>query len=428
MAQREVGVRYGVWVFVALVFVGVVPRAAAGGYAFDVFHRQGDVIDGVPVGLLRFEADTLTLNNAGEALFLSRVSDPNNPFRHTLHTGSRVVARVGQPLAGRTLTYIEPASVSLNNGGAVAFIANHAGGSPSVYLNGAPVLEAGTQLGADLVTVVCTDGLGLADNGNLAAYAEVNGTAGVLNTGTRAVITGGGVVARVGQTVAGTLIRRMNWDSENVTVNIDTDSSGRVGFYAAQGASGGHDTLFTQDRVLSPFTSGANRYVADFRTVAFNDRGDFAFAAREDTPAGSNSVVVVNGAVVARDGVTGDGRPYDVTASGALELNEAGSVAFFYSLAEPNQTSSQGLSVDGELLLRVGDVVDGYAVTRIHPNALGFNDLGETLFIATLRDGGGATFDALVRGAPVPEPGFLAVGGVGVGAVLVRRWRGARGC
>ena len=335
------------------------------------------------------------------------------------------------------------ASVSLNSGGTVAFLATLDGGGGGIFSGGggptAPIATTGpmfTGFGAPAINDagavaflanLPAGGLGIfsgnggapvtiATNGpvfaGFGAFPSINGAgtvafSGLLTAGGEGVFTGsGGALSTAADTTG----------SFSALADPAINNGGTLAFRGL--LDGGGSGIFATNGGAPVTIADTSGPLASFLTAAINAGGTVVFQASLD----GGGFGIFTGSGGPTSPIADTGGPFLTLATPAI--NNGGAVAFQGTLDGGGFGVFLGPDPILNKVIAIGDPLFGSTVTDIVPSLYYFNDAGQVAFSALLADGRAV----VVRADPVPAPATLALLIVVFGALGLTRkyWEGGR--
>jgi hypothetical protein len=169
----------------------------------------------------------------------------------------------------------------------------------------------------------------------------------------------------------GQLVVEIGTNPNQLSVN---DTGGVMYFLDGDGASTEDGFLMVTGAIVAqegrpaPAAPGRNYELLSSRTHALNNAGAWAALANLDgTTTDDECIVHSGGRIVAREGDTHPafgGATIETFGTGPIWISDSGEVCYFANFTG-DAGSDEALFVDGELLLREGDIVLGLPLTRI---------------------------------------------------------------
>lgn len=367
------------------------------GYTYTVVAKTGDVIGGLRLGPgpgLR----PVALNNHGQIVFAWRSPDaPHGCMSSgfdddTIFTTNTVVAKVGDVIAGKTISGLD-AHPAINEKGEIAIYATFRPGLflPPYLLNcgaygiltrDAVIVETGNTLSGNRLTFNMSRPA-LNNHGAIAFAARYGPPPLPFPPTQAAIFTPDALVAKVGDVIAGkTLAGFLSSPALN--------NKGEIVFASAFAPNG--VGIFTPHEILvksGDVIGGKVLMTISGDTPMLNDHGDIAFLAQFSS--GTGLGIFTQDALLVKIGDTIAGKQLNSLLRTPSGFNNHGEIVFMAGFADP---LTYGIFTQDRLVARTGDVIGGKTVAGLQPAAL--NDRGVIAFVADFSDG----TQALIRAEP----------------------------
>jgi hypothetical protein len=210
----------------------------------------------------------------------------------------------------------------------------------------------------------------------------------------------------------------------SITLFPSLNDSGTVAFGASLDAGG--DGIFTSSDGLittiadssGPFDSLVPHLFPEVPFISLNDAGTVAFTASLD--AGGDGIFTSSDGLITT--IADSSGPFAAFFAETL-INDSGMVVFFGSLDSGGFGIFTGPDPVADEVIRLGDRLFGSTSTRLIMAPDGLNNSGQIAFFYFLDDGRSGI--ALANPRAVPEPGTLALLGLGLAGLNLTRRRSA---
>jgi hypothetical protein len=220
---------------------------------------------------LTFNMSRPALNDHGAIVFAGIYGEPPLPFPPTLtgiFTPNALVAKVGDVIAGKTLTRFLSPPV-LNNKGEIVFASAFAPNGVGIFTPHSILVKTGDAISGKALMVISGDTPMLNDHGDIAFLAQFSSGIGI------GIFTQKALLVKIGDTIAG---KQLNSLSSPSAFNNHGEIIFTAGF--ATSASPFASGIFTQDRlVVKTGDVIGGKTVTGLQPAVLNDRGVIAFAA-----------------------------------------------------------------------------------------------------------------------------------------------------
>lgn len=377
-------------------------------YEFEIIARQGDTVGGLEITDLA----TARINENGEIAFAG-----DSGSTDVIWSTTGVLLAEGQDIgSGVIVPALRQENFDFNNAGQVA--AAGLSSSDGIFTSIGTAITPGSTIGGAMISGNFDINVGLADDGTVFFIADVETSPGLFTT---TVFSSSTILAQEGQTIGGVTLTDIGSGGSNGTFGID--DAGNAIFYNNLDDPGPRGIVSTAGFGLeegSPFPTGplAGQTIEDLESNSFglgvNGMGDII--ARGEVGGvrglyGQEGLLFADGVF---DGISG------ILLAG-VDLNDNGSFASLFI----DLDTIEGIVVDGSLILTNLDTIEGFEIEQVADfSSIDINNNGDLVFNASLFDGNGNTFNAIVRGNLVPEPSSLAlVSFIGLGGLLIARHR-----
>jgi len=210
----------------------------------------------------------------------------------------------------------------------------------------------------------------------------------------------------------------------SITLFPSLNDSGTVAFGASLDAGG--EGIFTSSGGLittiadssGPFDSLVPHLFPEVPFISLNDAGTVAFTASLD--AGGDGIFTSSDGLITT--IADSSGPFAAFFAETL-INDSGMVVFFGSLDSGGFGIFTGPDPVADEVIRLGDRLFGSTSTRLIMAPDGLNNSGQIAFFYFLDDG--LSGIALANPRAVPEPGTLALLGLGLAGLNLTRRRSA---
>ncbi|MEO1497017.1 MAG: PEP-CTERM sorting domain-containing protein [Planctomycetota bacterium] len=382
-------------------------------YQFEIVAQDGDIVDGLQVNRI----SNALINDNGEIAYSG--SAPGSVS--AVWSSTSVLLAEGQDIGGGViLPDFALATFDWNNNG-VAAVSSGSFSTQGVYSSAGVSFTGGDTIGGATISPSGNFQVNVQidDGGALYFIAQVETSPGVFAD---TVFSSTAVLAQEGQTIGGVLLDDIGSDGTNGLLKVD--DAGNVVFY--NDVSGDSAIISTAGFALeenSPFPTGplAGQTITDLSAASFapgvNGQGDLVVDGRVG---GVSGLYSFDGLVSPESAL-----PFadPIYFSGA-DLNDSGTFVSEFDYFDSFDSSFvEGIVVDETVVITELETIGGFAIDDlVRLGSLDLNNNGDFVFVATLLDGGGNEFNAVIRATIVPEPTSLALLGLG-GLIVARRRR-----
>ncbi|MCU1237911.1 MAG: hypothetical protein JWP63_5878 [Candidatus Solibacter sp.] len=206
-------------------------------------------------------------NDHGATVFAGIYGPPPLPFPSTLtgiFTSNELVAKVGDVIAGKTLSFLS--SPVLNNKGEIVFASAFAPNGVGIFTPHSILVQPGDVIGGKALMVISGDTPMLNDHGDIAFLAQFSSGTGI------GIFTQNALLVKIGDTIAGKQITSLSPPSA-------LNKHNEIVFTAGFGTPFTYG-IFTQERLVAKIGDViGGKTVAGLQPAALNDRGVIVFAA-----------------------------------------------------------------------------------------------------------------------------------------------------
>lgn len=407
--------RLGLTLALAFFTFASAPALAQLAYDFSIIAQEGDIIDGLPV---QFLSGAARINENGDIAFSGGSGSTSAVWSPTA-----LLLAEGQNIGGGViLPDFTQTNFDYNDAGEVA-VSSGSFSIEGVYTSTGTAITTGSTIDGATISGNFDVNVALANDGTLVFIADVETAPGVFTT---TVFDTTSILAQEGQTIGGITLTEIGSSFTNGLLDID-DAGNAVfynnsDFFSSAGEVGIVSTAGFGLEDQSPFPTGtlAGQPINFISTSSFalgvNGPGDIIIQANVGGVSGLYSqqgLVVADGVI---DGV--DGFFY----AGA-DLNDSGSYVSFFSDFD---TIGDGIVVDGSIVITDLDTIGGFDIdSLLTAAAIDLNNNGDFVFVASLDDGIGGSFYAVILATPVAIQGDLNgdgfVDGLDLG-ILLANW------
>jgi hypothetical protein len=322
---------------------------------FEILVATGDEIDGLVLESL----GKPSINGDGVVVFKADIEGGG----HGIFTPDSVLVKTGDVVDGLTIDFIR-FPLRINDAGSVAYVSDLSSTETALFTTtGGVMVKKGDVIGGRAISGIVTGYPGLNDAGVVAFLAT--------SPSYRGVFTATSLVAHAEDTVGG--VRLLGMPSSA----LDVDADGRVFFPAGILGEDGGAVFAPPDVVAKPgdvvggitLTGAGGPHVGRDGVLRFRGHHE-----------GGHGVFDAEGPIVKTGDVLGGKTLHDATLQGASAHGDLVIFGFY--------DGGRGFfTADGEVLVLVGDVVDGRTVKDMAASPQSIDDDRQVVFRLDFEDG-----------------------------------------